>query len=374
MAGEGRGPCRDAVHPAGVARPPDDKCAWPPPAAEDIWLPGLVEPVSTGHRFPRLTRSINEIRARDAWLGHGPDASVTADRPQPGSDRGGRTGMRRSVMVGAFASAFAVGLLTTIGLNGGHGSGEAVGGLLPEEAEAAPLPSLPARSGQEPPRAAGDRAAPVEHAAPLPAHDRAVPAVAAMPAALPDLRPGLGRALKALGERQQAAGDVEAAFASFKRAAILVPRDAGAFYDWGYALQQKGELPAAIEKYRTAIRLDPGHRYARYNLGYLMQSVGDDEGARSVYEAAVAASAATALTHYNLGYLLQKAGSDDAAIERYRSAIAADPALAWAHYNLGYLLERRGEMAGAGDAYRRALAASPDLALAKERLAILAAR
>lgn len=334
----------------------------PPPVDEEAWLPGLAATALTCGRFPRSVSQFNHMQARRAWLEAPEEGSNGGFAPPVAPGAAGPWEKHGRMVVGIFSGGAALGLLITVG------TGVAPDGRIEriEIAEAARAEHRGVVASQHDLLLA-DNGRPAEESSPPPATRSA-----AVSSDSPEIRSGVARALRALGERQHAAGDVKAAALSFERAAMIAPDDAEIFYDWGYLLDRQGKLAAAVDLYREAIKLDPDHAYARYNLGYLMQSAGDEVAARDVYEAAVAEGATTALTHYNLGYLLQKAGDEDAAIRQYRAAVAADPDHGFANYNLGFLLEKRGDATAARTAYRRASEAAPGQTPAGERLTGLA--
>lgn len=344
-----------------------------PRQPEEAWLPGLGEPVPDHPHFPRLVEAIRTIREREAWS-PGRRATVPAAPRPEARPRRPEWSPLAILLFGA-----GLGVLSASLVASGSADGPPVDRQEPVTLD------TPAQAVRAPTAlkveflGAGDAQAreavfEVEHAAgvevvklPMPAPPMPAPQKPApLPAAAVDH--SVARAFYELGQRQQAAGDVEAALRSYKRSAILAPDEAQTFYDWGWLLQERGDLPGAIDKYRATLAREPRHPFAYYNMGYLMQSAGDVTGAQIVYEDAIAAGADTAMTRYNLGWLTQKAGDEATAMEHYEAALRADPGHALAHYNLGYLLERQDERERAVEHYQAALASDPELSTARERL------
>jgi tetratricopeptide (TPR) repeat protein len=187
--------------------------------------------------------------------------------------------------------------------------------------------------------------------------------------------PRVGRALAYL-----ATGNLEAAHAELRTAAILEPRDphvqhlfgeaafhmeryeeashafqaaladesaddvlrAYTFYCRARAFRKRGLTREAIESYTQAERLDPEYSPSFFGCGKALQETGRIEEALKHYERCVALSPRHALALQGRASCLAVLGRAPEAVEVYRAAIAADRTYALPRYNLAVLLDRTG--------------------------------
>jgi len=81
------------------------------------------------------------------------------------------------------------------------------------------------------------------------------------------------------GYEQQRRGDLEAALASYQKAAALDPGYPTPQNDLGVLYEQKGRFDEAEEAYRQALTLNPNYLEAHANLAMLYERVGKKEQA-----------------------------------------------------------------------------------------------
>ncbi len=168
----------------------------------------------------------------------------------------------------------------------------------------------------------------------------------------PDAHSNLGNALRA-------AGRLEEAVVSFRRALLLKPDFAEAHNNLGNALHGLKLLDEARQSYQHAIALLPNYAEAHSSLGNVLQALGNLDGALASCSTAVALKPEYAAAHNNLGNVLHVLGKYTEAAASYRRALAINPLFAEAHNNLGNVLCDIDELDESLESYRRAIAIRP---------------
>lgn len=192
----------------------------------------------------------------------------------------------------------------------------------------------------------------------------------------------------------QAAGNREAAIASYRRALSLKSDYVDALVNLGNLLFNKGENAEAVACYRKATRLAPGNAMAHNNLGaaLLAQETWNEAaicfrealrlrpdyadahnglgatflGLELYSEAEVSLKAALrhdpghARAHNNLGMTYACKGRFEDAIASFRAALRFNPAYAEGHLNLGRINFELDRLDAAEASYREALRLKPD--------------
>jgi uncharacterized protein (TIGR02466 family) len=165
-------------------------------------------------------------------------------------------------------------------------------------------------------------------------------------------------------------GRLEEAVAAYRRAVALKADFAVAHYNLGTALKDLGRLDEAAASLRRAVALQPGYVAAHANLGAVLQLQGRLEEAVASHRAAIAITP-TARGHLSLAAALRSQGQLAEAAAELQHAIALEPGYADAHNNLGETLWDQGQPEAAAARYRQALALDPGHAEAHYNLGIL---
>lgn len=165
-------------------------------------------------------------------------------------------------------------------------------------------------------------------------------------------------------------GRLDEAVAAYRRSVALKPDFAVAHYNLGTALKDLQRLDEAADSLRRAVALQPGYAAAHANLGAVRQAQGHLDDAIACYRAALAITP-TARAHLSLASALRAHGLLDAAAASLRDALALDPAYADAHNNLGETLWDQGRVDDALASYRAALRLDPAHAEAHHNLGVL---
>ncbi len=144
---------------------------------------------------------------------------------------------------------------------------------------------------------------------PLPATDRNDPAIAAVN----------------LGYLREAAGDLDGAIESYRRAIAADPRLALAHFNLGVAQRLRGDLPAAEAAFRQALALDPAYADALDQLAMTLEQGGDRDSSLALYQQAIAIDSTRARYWKDLGRLHILRGEPDLALGAWARAINLDP-------------------------------------------------
>jgi tetratricopeptide (TPR) repeat protein len=186
-----------------------------------------------------------------------------------------------------------------------------------------------------------------------------------------ELDPACAPGYSNLGNVLQAQGDLASAVANYQTALRHNPDYPEAYFNLGNAYEGLGQLDLAIASFRAALRLRPDDPQAHNNLAHALQSAGQLGDAVAAYETAVRIAPGSASIRINLGSALRGLGRLDEAIAQYQHALALEPTSAVAHYNLANARLAQGDRAAAASGYARAVALKPDYAPAHYNLATL---
>ncbi|HVT17150.1 MAG TPA: tetratricopeptide repeat protein [Thermoanaerobaculia bacterium] len=165
--------------------------------------------------------------------------------------------------------------------------------------------------------------------------------------------------------------DRRGAFAHYRAALVLEPRNPRAYAAMGNALRSWGRDAAALPYLRKALALDPEDEGARITLAMADDDLGHPDAALAELSRVVAANPGSAKAHYGLGTLLLRRGDREQGLLHYQKALAADPALVELYSPVAAQLAARGELAGAAALLTRALALRPRSPALHTQLAVL---
>jgi tetratricopeptide (TPR) repeat protein len=187
-----------------------------------------------------------------------------------------------------------------------------------------------------------------------------------------EARSNLALAHFRLGNSQLAAGQPEAAAASYAQAILLQPALAAAHCNLANALRQLGRLPEALASAGKALELDPALALAHANRGDLLRELGRSEESAASCRRALELAPHLAGAHNSLGNALMDLGRHAEAAASYRQALALQPQYPGAEVNLGLALRQLGRGIDAEELCRALLARAPQSAPALALLAELA--
>jgi tetratricopeptide (TPR) repeat protein len=199
-------------------------------------------------------------------------------------------------------------------------------------------------------------------------------ALAAIPAAEPHARWGLGRVLSAQGNHEAALRELDAAVR-------LYPEFGAAWYARGLelrrlsrldearealarALQFGAQWPAVEDPVMAAVRALRDDTAARADRAQALERRGDVAGAIAEYEAALAADPRHAPAHVNLIALYGRQKDWAKAEAHYKAALELGANLAEAHNNWGICLMAQGQLEPAAGVFRKAVDVNPHHAAA----------
>ena len=186
-----------------------------------------------------------------------------------------------------------------------------------------------------------------------------------------ELLPGDAGVFNSLGNAQQTLGQLDDAVASYRRALQIKPDLSSAHNNLGLALLNLGQPDIAVASFRRALKLKPDSAGAHNNLSYALKELGQLEGAVASGRRAVSLKPDFAEAHNNLGLALQGLGQLDVAVASYRRALELKPGLAEAYSNLSYALKELGQLESALVSSRRAVELKPDHAEAHNKLGLV---
>jgi predicted O-linked N-acetylglucosamine transferase (SPINDLY family) len=158
------------------------------------------------------------------------------------------------------------------------------------------------------------------------------------------------------GNAHRAAGDLDEARASYRRALQVDPNYPAALYNLGALLQETGRFGDAEQCFRRLSALDRKDRDALFRLGLVLAAQGRHADAAEAYEETLGLDPANPLLWLELANARKALGQGDAAIHCLSRALEIEPKLSEAHNVLGMLLQDEGSLDQAIEHYRSATA------------------
>ena len=172
---------------------------------------------------------------------------------------------------------------------------------------------------------------------------------------------------RALLERSDVKGNVDAAIDAFNEALGVDPRFAIAYAGMGSAYRQKYNdtrdpvwAAKAIESATNALRIDPDLAEVRYVLALTLAGAGRQDEAIEELNRALALRPNYDDARRRLGQALADNGRVDEGVAELRKAIALRPAAASGYYTLGFVLYQAARYADAAEALEQMVRVAPD--------------
>ena len=178
-------------------------------------------------------------------------------------------------------------------------------------------------------------------------------------------------ALRLLGRIDEAAGRLNIAERTLRRAVAIAPENAACAHALGRLLSQRGEHREALEQLTRAIELDPAPAepwHDRGRLHHLLQRLPEAE---ADLRAAVARAPDRPHALDELGVVLDRQQRADEALHCFERAIRAQPGYAPAHDHLGLVHFARGRIAQATRCFENAVHHDAALAPAHDHLGLV---
>lgn len=163
-----------------------------------------------------------------------------------------------------------------------------------------------------------------------------------------------GRAMAA-----QAAGEVKAAEAIYRKLFAKSPKDARLSGALGAALLQQGMLDEAEKFIETSRKLDPNHPDTNHNAGRLRLHRGDPKGALTAFAQALRHRPGFALAHAGVGLAHHALGQHDEAAAAFLAALENEPRLLEALFGLAQTRRAQGRLQEAALRLRHAITQAP---------------
>jgi tetratricopeptide (TPR) repeat protein len=128
----------------------------------------------------------------------------------------------------------------------------------------------------------------------------------------------------------------------------------------GRALKALGESDAAAGFFERALELNAHSADAWFEKGLIVTEHEDWSKAADLFRHALAASPDYVPAHLSLGEMLLRVGDFDAAVGELKTALRLDPQSAGAHQGLGLIALQQGKLDLSADEFSRALAIRPN--------------
>jgi enediyne biosynthesis protein E4 len=138
----------------------------------------------------------------------------------------------------------------------------------------------------------------------------------------------------------------------------------------GSGYEESGLLGLAMLFYREAARVDPAFPSARYNLGRLLLKRGHGEQGMAQVQEALRLYPEFAEAHEVLGLAYTEQGRLDKAVSHLQQALVLHPELVTAQNHLGRLYRAQGRLDEAIQTFHDLVARHPDMAEARHNLAV----
>jgi tetratricopeptide (TPR) repeat protein len=178
--------------------------------------------------------------------------------------------------------------------------------------------------------------------------------------------------LEPMARAQEAAGNLQAAAATWQRLIELWPQDDRVIAEFGSFHLRRGNFTEALAWYTQALALSDSNRGAHFGVSIALRAVGKLDDAILSVRRAIALNPGIGEYNSNLGHMLVSAGRSLEAIAAFEQAIALEPQNAGIHQALAALRLLDGDLETTIEQARAAL--SPDVASTHLRLGQLLIR
>jgi tetratricopeptide (TPR) repeat protein len=150
-------------------------------------------------------------------------------------------------------------------------------------------------------------------------------------------------------------GNMMAAQAEFRRAALDSPYNADFRHNLAVAMKRAGDVSGAEQSYKQALELNPTHQPSYHGLAVLMNEQGRRAEADQLLQAYVDTQPYSAGAHIEMAWQKQQNGDYAAAERELQQAIDIKPNHPVALAQLGQLYEQTGQPDRAAAMYRQSL-------------------
>ncbi len=182
---------------------------------------------------------------------------------------------------------------------------------------------------------------------------------------------GADEAYQALGDMQQAAGQLTAAVVSYHKAIEINPRNVGAHVNLARVFTRQGAPTRALAEYQAAVRAAPYSAWALSALAAANARAGDTTAAQTLYRRAIAADQTYVGAFVNLAQLLAAQRDPNAAANLLADGLQANPTSAALLTAMADLERSRGDFEAAQTTYEAALRRDPTASGASTSLSLL---
>jgi len=162
-----------------------------------------------------------------------------------------------------------------------------------------------------------------------------------------------------LGVERFTAGDLEGAYALFRRGLEADPEAASLWVNLGVVLGRNGQHDEAVAAYSQALALEPDNLSALSNLAGLETALGNAQRAAALRDRVAGYRSANPYYQYWLGEGRLRTGDARGALEAYREAVRLMPGEADFHFAMARAAHALGRVAEAGRSLARALEHAP---------------
>lgn len=166
--------------------------------------------------------------------------------------------------------------------------------------------------------------------------------------------------------------DIPGAIAALKQAIVLDPAFLSphlTLADIYLVVQNQPKL--AADEYRAALKIDPKNFGAHYALGEALERIPDWAGALAEFQAANQLAPTSPMPLNAMGQVYAAQGQSDKASDAFERALKVQPKFFQAHVALGDLYGEKGDTTKALAEYRAALQINPKLGVAYTRIGMI---
>jgi tetratricopeptide (TPR) repeat protein len=171
-----------------------------------------------------------------------------------------------------------------------------------------------------------------------------------------------------IGDALLRLGRIDDAIAVLNQSLAINPNTVQAHNNLGNAFLQKGRVDDAIAQFQAAVQINPGYAYAHLNLGNALLQKNQPDDALAQFKIAQSLEPGVAKSLYDLANALAQKGQLNDAILDYEQALKLQPNYPDAHYNLANTLAQKGQFDDAIAHYEKALELQPGYTGAENNL------
>ena len=155
-------------------------------------------------------------------------------------------------------------------------------------------------------------------------------------------------------------GEISKAIESYKKAILIQPSYARAYFNLAITFHENGDIDEAIKSYENALQLDSNYAEAYNNLANLFKEIGQNDNSIKSFEKALEVRPDYLEACYSLAMIYHEEERYHEAFTKYEIVLKGKKNFSQAWFNYGLVLRKLNKNDEAMKSFEKALALKPD--------------